>query len=457
MKNICVVGAGYVGLTTGACFADLGNKVVLLDVDETRIKNLTNGFMPIYEPGLEEIVKRNVKFGRLRFTTSYAESLKDADFAFIAVGTPGRVDGAADLQYVRSAAKMIAKHLSHPLIIINKSTVPVGVGDWVADIINEYKTNNVYFAVVSNPEFLREGAAIYDFQNCDRVVLGSRDPEAANRVAELYLPLRTKIMITDLRTAELIKYASNAFLATKISFINEMAAICEKLGADVKEVAEGMGLDKRIGRAFLDAGIGYGGSCFPKDVKALEHMAEKAGCHPQLLRAVMEINTDQRRQVVQKLRDVLGDLHGKCIGLLGLAFKPNTDDMREAASIDIARMLQAEGVMVKGYDPVAMTVAAKVMPDVILCEDPYELAVKCDAVVVVTEWNEFKHIDLVRMKETMKKPVVIDGRNIYDPEKMDELGFIYRGMGRGYQNDNLTPILATTDDEIETRLTAIAQ
>jgi UDPglucose 6-dehydrogenase len=444
MKNICVIGAGYVGLTTGACFADLGNRVVLLDILEQRIQQLRDGVMPIYEPGLEEMVKRNVKHGRLSFTTSYPEALQDAEFAFIAVNTPGRDDGAADLKYVRSAAESIAQNLTHPLIIINKSTVPVGAGDFVADIISTHQTSSAHFAVVANPEFLREGSAIQDFLNPDRIVLGSRDSEAAHRVAQLHLPLRTKIIITDLRTAELIKYASNAFLATKISFINEIAAICEKLGADVKEVAEGMGLDKRIGRAFLDAGLGYGGSCFPKDVKALEHMAAAAGCHPQLLRAVMEINTDQRAESIGKLRDVLGDLSGKTIGLLGLAFKPNTDDMREAPAIDIARMLQAEGATVKGYDPVSMHVAATVLSGVQLCEDPYELAVLCDAVMVVTEWNEFKQIDLLRMKQSMRKPVVIDGRNIYDPEKMDELGFIYRGVGRGYDGSSIASLLASS-------------
>ena len=340
MKNICVVGAGYVGLTTGACFADLGNRVVLLDVIPDKIRLLENGEMPIYEPGLEETVKRNVKAGRLHFTTSYAEGLKDAEFAFIAVGTPQGEDGAADLKYVQSAAESIARHLDHPLVIINKSPVPVGTGDFVADIINTYRHSDAPFAVVSNPEFLREGSAIFDFQNPDRIVLGSRDPDAAHRVAQLHLPLRTKIIITDLPTAEMIKYATTAFLATKISFINEIAAICEKLGADVKEVAEGMGLDKRIGRAFVEAGLGHGGSCLPKDVKALEHMAETAGCHPQLLRAVMEINADQRRQVVQKTRDVLGGLNGRTIGLLGLAFKPNTDDMREAPCLDILPPLQ---------------------------------------------------------------------------------------------------------------------
>ena len=446
MKNICVIGAGYVGLTTGACFADLGNRVVLLDIVEQRIEQLRNGIMPIYEPGLEEVVKRNVKHGRLNFSTSYDDALRDAEFAFIAVNTPGREDGAADLKYVRSAAEMIAHHFTRPLIIINKSTVPVGAGDFVADIISTHKEHDVYFAVVSNPEFLREGSAINDFLNPDRIVLGSRDSEAAHRVAQLHLPLRTKIIITDLRTAELIKYASNAFLATKISFINEISAICEKLGADVKEVAEGMGLDRRIGRAFLDAGVGYGGSCFPKDVKALEHMAAAAGLHPQLLRAVMDINHDQRLHVVGKLKDVLGALEGRTIGLLGLAFKENTDDMREAPSIDIAKALQAEGATVKGYDPVAMSVAASVMPGMHLSEDLYELAAKCDAIVVVTPWNEFKQVDLVRLKELMRKPVIIDGRNIYDPEKMDELGFIYRGVGRGYDGGSIKSVLASGDE-----------
>jgi UDPglucose 6-dehydrogenase len=442
MKSICVVGAGYVGLTTGACFADLGNHVVLLDIDQKRIQNLSKGLMPIYEPGLEEVVKRNVKVGRLQFTTSYAEALANAEFAFIAVNTPSRADGGADMQFVRSAAFSIAQNLVQPLIIINKSTVPVGAGDFVSDIINNYRRSDVYVAVVSNPEFLREGSAIFDFQNPDRIVLGSRDSEAAHRVAQLYLPLRTKIIITDLPTAELIKYASNAFLATKISFINEIAAICEKLGADVKEVAEGMGCDKRIGRAFLEAGLGWGGSCFPKDVKALEYMAEMAGCHPQLLRAVMDINDDQRRSVVEKAREVLGDLRGRTIGLLGLAFKENTDDMREAPSIDIVKMFQSEGARVKAYDPVAMSVAAQVLSDVQLSEDAYELAAQCDAVVVVTGWNEFKHLDFVRIKEAMRAPVLIDGRNIYDPEAMSELGFIYHGVGRGYKKDGIAALLA---------------
>jgi len=424
-----------VGLVTGTCFADLGNRVVCLDINQERIENLKQGIMPIYEPGLEELVERNLRAGRLSFTTSYAEAIKDAEFAFIAVGTPEGVDGEADLRYVRMAAESLAEVLDHPIIIVNKSTVPVGTGDWVADIVRAKRENDVEFSVVSCPEFLREGSAISDFMNPDRVVLGSLDRDAAEKVAQLHLPLRTTIMITDLRTAEMIKYASNAFLATRISFINEIANICEALGADVKEVANGMGYDKRIGHAFLDAGIGYGGSCFPKDVKALAHMAATHGRHPQLLHAVMEINTDQRRQVVRKLRSVLGDLRGTTIGLLGLAFKPNTDDMREAPSASIAGYLMAEGAQVRAYDPAAMDSARRVLPEVEMSPDPYTLARGCDALVVVTEWNEFKHLDLVRVREVMRRPILIDGRNIYDPQTARKLGFIYQGIGRGYNGE----------------------
>ena len=432
MRNIAVIGTGYVGLVTGTCFADLGNRVICLDIDESKIETLNSGGMTIYEPGLEEIVHRNVKAGRLSFTTSYKEGIKDAEFVFIAVGTPEGVDGEADLRYVRMAARSIAKVMDHPIIIINKSTVPVGTGDWVADIVNKHKEGDVGLAVVSNPEFLREGAAISDFLNPDRVVLGSLDREAAEKVARLYLSLRAPIVITDLRTAEMIKYASNAFLANRISFINEIANICEALGADVKEVAVGMGYDKRIGHHFLDAGIGYGGSCFPKDVKALAHMAAIHGRHPQLLRSVMEINRHQRRLVIQKLRVLLGNLQDKIVGLLGLSFKPNTDDMREAPAVELAHLLMSEGAFVKGYDPVAMGVAVRALPEIKLAEDPYDLAEGCDAVVVVTEWNEFKHLDMGRVKTLMRQPIVVDGRNIYEPETMKTLGFTYRGIGRGY-------------------------
>ncbi|MFW6136036.1 MAG: UDP-glucose dehydrogenase family protein [Chloroflexota bacterium] len=433
MKNITVIGAGYVGLVTGVCLADLGNRVVCLDIDEGKIEKLNQGEMPIYEPGLEDLVERNVKAGRLSFTTSYPEGLASAEFAFIAVGTPEGVDGEADLRYVRMASRSIAEEMDHAMIIVNKATVPVGTGDWVSDIIRQHRDGDIDFAVVSNPEFLREGSAISDFLSPDRVVLGSLDREAAEKVAQLYLPLRTTIMITDLRTAEMIKYASNAFLATRISFINEIANICEALGADVKEVASGMGYDKRIGHGYLDAGVGYGGSCFPKDVKALTYMAEIKGRHPQLLRAVMDINDDQRRQVVRKLDRALGGLRDKTIGLLGLAFKPNTDDMRQAPAVYIARKLSTAGATVRGYDPVAEEVARRMLPKIELLDDAYDLAEGCDALVVVTEWNEFKNLDLVRIRDLMRGNVIIDGRNIYEPKQMTELGFYYRGVGRGYE------------------------
>jgi UDPglucose 6-dehydrogenase len=432
MRNITVIGTGYVGLVTGTCFADLGNQVVCLDIDEAKIETLNSGGLPIYEPGLEEMVRRNVKAGRLSFTTSYETGSRDAEFVFIAVGTPEGVDGEADLRYVRMAAQSIAEVMDQPLVIVNKSTVPVGTGDWVADIVRRHQTTDVEFAVVSNPEFLREGSAISDFLNPDRVVLGSLDQEAAEKVAQLYLSLRSPIVVTDLRTAEMIKYASNAFLANRISFINEIANICEALGADVKEVAVGMGYDKRIGHHFLDAGVGYGGSCFPKDVKALTHMAAIHGRHPQLLRTIMEINRHQRRLVIQKLRGLLGGLQDKTIGLLGLSFKPNTDDIRESPAIEVAHLLMSEGAVVKGYDPVAMGTAAKALPQIMLTKDPYALTEGCDAVVVITDWNEFKHLDMARVKTLMRQPIIVDGRNIYEPETMKALGFTYRGMGRGY-------------------------
>ena len=331
MRKICVIGVGYVGLVTAAVFADLGNRVIGLDINEGKIEGLKQGVLPIYEPGLEEYVHRNMHAGRLSFTVDYREALADTEYVFIAVGTPSGVDGEADLRYVAAAARSIAENMHAALIIINKSTVPVGTGDWVADIVLKSQPSPVPFSVVSCPEFLREGSAIHDALQPYRTVLGSLDREAAEKVAQLHLAFRAPIIITDLRTAEMIKYASNAFLATKISFINEIANICEALGADIKEVAVGMGYDKRIGPEFLEAGLGYGGSCFPKDVKALSYMAASKGRHPQLLNAVMEINDDRRSMAVEHISEIVGDLKGKRIGLLGLSFKPNTDDMREAA------------------------------------------------------------------------------------------------------------------------------
>jgi len=429
-KEICVIGVGYVGLVTGAGFADLGNQVVCLNRNQEKSDNLKKGIIPIYEPGLEEIVRRNIDAGRLHFTTDYAEAMKDAGLVFVAVGTPTGAEGEADLAYVQESVEGVADVMTRPVVIINKSTVPIGTGDWVAKIVSRH--TDVPFSVVSNPEFLREGSAVYDFYNPDRVVLGSTDPEAAEAVADIYRPLGCPILITDLRTAEMIKYASNAFLATRISFINEMAGICEEMGADVTVVAKGMGMDKRIGPHFLSAGVGWGGSCFPKDVKALEYMASVHGCHPQLLRAVMDINRDQRRQVLLKLRALLGDLDEKTIGILGLSFKPNTDDMRDAPSIDIIHLLQIEGAQVRAYDPVATDNARRILSNVTFCKDPYEVAQGVDAIVLVTEWNEFKQLDMDRIKVAMRTPILVDGRNIYDPEQMRAKGFTYRGMGRGY-------------------------
>ena len=432
MKQICVIGVGYVGLVTAACFSDLGNRVIALDNVSEKIEGLKRGEMPIYEPGLKELVDRNVCAGRLSFTVSYEEGLRGTEIAFIAVGTPSGVDGEADLHYVATAAESIARAMQSPLIIANKSTVPVGTGDWVADIVRENQPSHIPFSVVSCPEFLREGSAISDFMQPYRTILGSLDREAAEKVAQLHLPLRTPIMITDLRTAEMIKYASNAFLATKISFINEIANICEELGADVKEVTIGMGYDRRIGPLFLDAGLGYGGSCFPKDVKALAYMAADKGRHPQLLYAVMEINDDRRPMAVERVKEILGDLGGKIIGLLGLSFKPNTDDMRDAPSIEIAHSLIAGGARVRAYDPVAIEVAKSNMPEVEMCSDAYIMAKDCDALIVITDWNEFKNLDLQQIYRVMRQPVIVDGRNIYDPEIMEQLGFRYRGFGRGY-------------------------
>ena len=430
MAKICVIGTGYVGLVTGTCFSDIGHQVTCLDIDKHRIDQLKNGVMPIYEPGLEQIVEQNVNAGRLKFTTSYPEGLQDAEFAFIAVGTPSSDDGEADMQYITMVVESIAQHLSHPIIIVNKSTVPVGTGDWVAELIVEKNGQNTpSFSVVSNPEFLREGSAINDFMQPDRVVLGSTDLEAAQQVAELYQALRAPIMITDLRTAEMIKYASNAFLAARISFINEIANICESLGADVREVARGMGMDKRIGPSFLDAGLGWGGSCFPKDVKALAYMAATRGAHPQLLQAVMDINQNQRKRAVTKLQKALGSLEGKTVGVLGLSFKPNTDDIRDAPALDIIRMLLESGALVQAFDPQAMQASKEAIPALVLRESPYEVAKDANALLLATEWNEFKSLDFDIIKENMRGNVILDGRNIWYGQNLHEKGFTYIGMG----------------------------
>lgn len=430
MSKVAVIGAGYVGLTTAACLADLGNEVTVVDINGAKIAQLKHGQVPFYEPGLSELVERNAKAGRLAFTTSYQDAVPGAEYAIIAVSTPEGEGGAADLSYVEAAAISIADSMDGPLVVVNKSTVPPLTGDMVSRVLS--KRNAEHRAeVVSNPEFLREGSAIQDFMHPDRVVIGSHDAEAAAKVAHLYAPLEARILITpNIYTAEMVKYASNAFLAARISFINEIARICERVDADAKLVAEGMGLDKRIGPSFLDAGIGYGGSCFPKDVKALAALAERFDYHPELLHAVMDINRDQRMLAIDKLRECLETLDGRIVGLLGLAFKPNTDDLRDAPSLDIAKVLIAAGAEVRAYDPAAMGRARELLPDIEYSADAYALADGADGLVLVTEWNEFRHLDLGRLKASMRRPVMIDGRNIYDPSMMRSLGFTYRGIGR---------------------------
>ncbi len=430
MSKVAVIGAGYVGLTTGACLADLGNDVMVVDIAEQKIADLKRNRVPFYEPGLSELVERNTRAGRLTFTTSYRDAVPGAEYAIIAVSTPEGEGGEADLSYVEAAAGAIADAMDGPIVVVNKSTVPPLTGDMVSKVLQKRNTRHAA-AVVSNPEFLREGSAIQDFMHPDRIVVGSHDRAAAEKVARLYAPLGAPVLVTpNIYTAEMVKYASNAFLATRISFINEIARISERVGADAKLVAEGMGLDKRIGPFYLDAGIGYGGSCFPKDVAALAAVAEGFAYHPELLHAVMDINRDQRMLVIDKLRDCLEELPGRTIGLLGLSFKPNTDDMREAPSLDIAKVLLAAGAEVRGYDPAAVERSRMLLPGVEYLKDAYQVAAGADALVLVTEWNEFRQLDMARIKQLMRRPIIIDGRNIYDPSLMRELGFTYRGIGR---------------------------
>jgi UDPglucose 6-dehydrogenase len=430
MSRIAVIGAGYVGLTTAACLADLGNEVTVVDIDQEKVALLKRRHVPIYEPGLTELVERNARAGRLAFTTSYLDAIPGADFAIIAVSTPEAEGGEADLSYVEAAAASIAGSMNGPLIVVNKSTVPPLTGDMVSKVLAKHNSRHAA-TVVSNPEFLREGSAIQDFMHPDRVVVGSNDREAAEEVAALYAPLQAPVLVTpNIYTAEMVKYASNAFLATRISFINEIAWISERVGADAKLVAEGMGLDRRIGSTYLDAGIGWGGSCFGKDVSALTAVAEGFNYHPELLHAVSDINRDQRMVVIDLLREKLDELPGKTIGLLGLAFKPNTDDMRDAPSVDIAKVLLAAGAEVRAFDPAAVERAKVLLPGVVYMRDAYEVAAGADGLVLVTEWNEFRQLDMARVKQLMRRPVIVDGRNIYDPAAMKQLGFTYRGIGR---------------------------
>ncbi len=428
--QVGVFGAGYVGLVTGAVFADLGNDVICVDIIKEKIDLLRRGEMPIYEPGLEEMVHRNVADNRLSFSTDLDETVRASDIIFICVGTPPRENGETDLSFVEQAAKAIARSINHYKVIVNKSTVPVGTGDFVSEIIERDKRSDVDFDVVSNPEFLREGSAIQDTLAPDRIVIGAPNKNVAMRLLELYAPLERPMLITDVYSAEMIKYASNSFLALKISFINAVANICERAGASVEDVAKGMGYDQRIGKEFLQAGLGFGGSCFPKDLESLIHTAHKFGYEFDLLKATQAVNRDRGARFLSLMREKLGGLKGKMIGVLGLAFKPNTDDMRDAKSVEIIRGLQAEGARVKVYDPVAMENARRIFNDVQFCQSSYEVAEGADALAVLTEWREFRQLNMTRIKELMARPVIFDGRNIYDPERKRRLGFEYYSLGR---------------------------
>ena len=429
--KISIIGSGYVGLVTGACFAELGNKVVCADNDIKKIAQLKKGIVPIYEPGLEEMIKLNLKNKRLKFTSSISSAVKSSEVIFIAVGTPGLENGEADLTGIENVARSIAQNMDGYRIIVEKSTVPVETCAWVKKTISTYVKKEYKFDVVSNPEFLREGSAINDFTHPDRIVLGIESNKAKQIMTSLYQPLNRPILVTNIKSAELIKHASNAFLATKISFINAISRICDKVGADVNEVALGMGLDNRIGRYFLHAGIGYGGSCFPKDLEAFISIAEKLGYDFEILKAVRNANEEQKKFVLQKIKNELWVVKDKTIAVLGLAFKPNTDDLRNSPSIDLVRALIQEGAKIRVYDPKAMNKARELLKDVIFCKDLYQAAKSADCLVVATEWNEFKELDFVRLKKTLKRPLVIDARNIYDPKLLKEMGFTYVGVGRG--------------------------
>ena len=429
--KICIVGSGYVGLVSGACFADLGNNVICVDSDLAKVKALRKGIIPIYEPGLEELIKRNSKEGRLSFTFDLKNAVQNSEVIFICVGTPPKDNGEADLSVVEHVAKEIAKAMPSYRLVVEKSTVPVNTGEWIEHTIQAFHRPNVKFDVASNPEFLREGSAIEDFMHPDRIVIGAKSHKARNIMTELYKPLKAPIVMTDIKSAELIKHASNSFLASKISFMNAISNICDRVGADVTEVAKGMGLDKRIGEKFLNAGAGFGGFCFPKDLSAFIRISEKIGYDLGMLKEVQKINEAQKALLVKKTEDALWNLSKKTIGMLGLSFKPDTDDIRYAPSLDIISMLLKEGVRIKVYDPKAMPRAGKVLKkSVEFCPDAYQAAKGSDCLIIITEWNEFKELDFKKIKNIMRQPIIIDGRNIYDPKEMKRLGFKYTGMGR---------------------------
>lgn len=431
--HIAVIGTGYVGLVTGACFAEFGVDVTCVDVDVTKIEKLHAGIIPIYEPGLDQLVERNVKAGRLHFTTDIKAGVENAQVVFLAVGTPPKPDGTPDMSYYQQAAKDVADAMNGYKVLVTKSTVPIGTGKWLRQFVNENLKTPTEFGVASNPEFLREGAAIDDFMRPDRVVIGSNEERAIEVMKELYRPLyliETPIVITSLEAAELIKYAANAFLATKITFINEVANLCDAIGCDVHDVAKGMGMDNRIGRKFLHPGPGYGGSCFPKDTRALTTVADQFGVETRIVDAVIEANDRQRDAMIPKIEKLVGDIAGKRIGMLGLSFKPETDDMRESPAIDIIKAILAKGGSVKAFDPVAMEEATHYVDGIDYAADEYDAIDGADVLVIVTEWNQFRALDMERVKQLLKAPRVADLRNIYEPADMKELGFDYVGVGR---------------------------
>ena len=436
--KIAMLGSGYVGLVSGACFADFGHKVTCIDVDADKIARLQSGLMPIYEPGLQELVAKNVREKRLSFTTSLKEGMDKADAVFIAVGTPSRRgDGHADLTYVHQAAEAIAREIKNYVVVVTKSTVPVGTGDAVEAIIRKARPDAA-FAVVSNPEFLREGAAINDFKRPDRIVIGTMDQQARDVMSEIYRPLylnQSPLVFTDRKTSELIKYAANAFLAMKITFINEMADLCEAVGGNVQDVARGIGLDNRIGSKFLHAGPGYGGSCFPKDTQALARTAQEANAPVRLVETTIAVNNARKKAMAQRIIKACGgSVQGKTIALLGLTFKPNTDDMRDAPALDIIPALQQAGASIRAHDPEGMDHAKAMLTDVIFCNDAYEAAHEADAVAIVTEWDAYRALDFGQLKDVMKSAVLVDLRNIYRSSEMARAGFIYTGIGRAHQS-----------------------
>ena len=435
--NVCVIGTGYVGLVTGACFAEFGVQVVCADNDKAKIDALRRGEIPIYEPGLEQIVERNVVQERLSFTTDTPEAIKNALVIFIAVGTPASPDGSTDLSSVDQVAREIGAVMNEFKVVVTKSTVPVGTSYRVRDLIEgelSKRGKRVNFSVASNPEFLREGAAVNDFMRPDRVVIGADDDAPLAILKDLYRPLylnETPFVIGNLTSAELTKYVANAFLATKISFINEVANLCERIGADVHTVARGIGLDNRIGSKFLHPGPGFGGSCFPKDTRSAAQFARQVGERLSIVETVIEVNERQKARMVEKIVEALdGDVSGKTVAVLGLSFKPETDDMRDAPAVAIVQGLQKEGASIRAYDPVAMAEAAKLLPEVTLCDDSYDAASGADALVIVTEWNQFRMLDLERIREALRRPVIVDLRNVYDPAPMRERGFEYHCVGR---------------------------